>query len=447
MYFLSLLAKSFSAPTLQNQSSAALNPYAMAALQAAQWSSNNVYHATPAVAANATAAAAILGAGPEVTVPARLNSSKNWPPNFDTEGASYHFQPKSGCFLDPVSQYYYCPRSKTYYNSMSGEYYRHVGGSNYDELYQKILIPEPSTCAPEPSDETSSPTTATELPTKSRKPVVLSMGFKTKSKTTPLLPAAIIENKPSSDAVPSTLLTSKNSTAFAKMSENVNKWTERRREENEDAETPSVFVVAKNETTSTVPGNPAVATASAAASSSQPVCLLCRRQFPSFDVLKRHERESKLHADNVAKAKVEAKQYRDRASERRLMNPGDDVDKKEVEEKREDFERSRASMATVPVPAAPISVDRDEANPGNALLRRMGWADGKGLGKEGSGEIVPVALNEKVAGSSLAPGEKNGVGSGDRIPSLSYGENMSEYKKSLHKATKARFDMVNQNPP
>jgi hypothetical protein len=31
------------------------------------------------------------------------------------------------------------------------------------------------------------------------------------------------------------------------------------------------------------------------------VCLICQRQFPSVEVLRRHEQESKLHADNLAK--------------------------------------------------------------------------------------------------------------------------------------------------
>lgn len=33
-----------------------------------------------------------------------------------------------------------------------------------------------------------------------------------------------------------------------------------------------------------------------------PVCLLCQRQFPSFEMLQRHEKESKLHADNLNKS-------------------------------------------------------------------------------------------------------------------------------------------------
>ena len=44
------------------------------------------------------------------------------------------------------------------------------------------------------------------------------------------------------------------------------------------------------------------AATAAAPVSSLPVCLLCQRQFPSFEMLQRHEKESKLHADNLKKS-------------------------------------------------------------------------------------------------------------------------------------------------
>lgn len=42
--------------------------------------------------------------------------------------------------------------------------------------------------------------------------------------------------------------------------------------------------------------------ASDAPTTKAPVCLLCQRQFPSFEMLQRHEKESKLHADNLKKS-------------------------------------------------------------------------------------------------------------------------------------------------
>lgn len=49
----------------------------------------------------------------------------------------------------------------------------------------------------------------------------------------------------------------------------------------------------------TVPA--AASTATPAAPAGLPICMLCQRQFPSMEMLQRHERESKLHADNLRK--------------------------------------------------------------------------------------------------------------------------------------------------
>lgn len=412
----------------QKQTTAATtgNPYAMAAMQAAQWSSNNVYQppaasrAPPAVA-NATAAGAVAG-----------STSKSWPPNFDTAGAAYHFQPQSGCFLDPVSQYYYCPRSKTYYNAVSGEYFRHVGGTDPDNTFKKVLIPEPSANDTASGSPSSSVPSSGTLPKGKRKPVSMNLGsVKLKAKTPPVV-TAVIESKsqPAADSVPATLLTSTNSSAFAKMSEDVMKWQERMREERE-SEALSVTPPSSS--------SPGIVSSDVDGVQTQPICLLCRRQFPSVEVLRRHERESNLHAQNVAKAKAEGAKYRDRASERRELHPAEEVKPEDLPP--EPVRNANIMSSKTPIDAVPVSVDKDDMNPGNALLRQMGWKEGKGLGKEGEGKVVPVALDAKVSGSSLAPGEKTGVGASDRVSNLAYGD-AREYKESLYRAKKARFDSV-----
>jgi len=65
----------------------------------------------------------------------------------------------------------------------------------------------------------------------------------------------------------------------------------------------------------------------------QPICVLCKRKFPSLDQLRRHEEESELHKTNVAKRKAEelnsrpiqhptvpTVQYEDRAKKRRYLH-------------------------------------------------------------------------------------------------------------------------------
>jgi len=47
-----------------------------------------------------------------------------------------------------------------------------------------------------------------------------------------------------------------------------------------------------------------VAAAAAAAAAGKAICYLCERQFASIDMLRRHEQESKLHAENLRKKAV-----------------------------------------------------------------------------------------------------------------------------------------------
>lgn len=185
-------------------------------------------------------------------------------------------------------------------------------------------------------------------------------------------------------------------------------------------------------------------------------CLLCRRQFASPELLHRHERESKLHAENLAKAaKAKAsappssgQSYRDRASERRAIYGQSAVPDDVVEGSNGRRRRSGSTELSYPVTAAagasgssldsaPVAVSQDAANPGNQLLRRMGWNEGKGLGKDGSG------LTEAIAVDSRAPQSKEGVGSdkASEIPPLNYADDVA-YKNSLMLATRARFERV-----
>lgn len=148
-------------------------------------------------------------------------------------------------------------------------------------------------------------------------------------------------------------------------------------------------------------------------------CMLCRRQFPSTEVLQKHISMSDLHKTNLAAKRKEFvtssvaastalsysggnKPYRDRAKERRAVygldptglsnEPGDDqADPAEAE-------RIAAMKAAVPL---------DESNVGNRLLKSMGWSEGRGLGKDLQGIVNPIAAEQRVQGVGLgATGSK-----------------------------------------
>ena len=81
-----------------------------------------------------------------------------------------------------------------------------------------------------------------------------------------------------------------------------------------------------------------------------------------------------------------------------------------------------------------ITADKaiDESNVGNRMLRSMGWHEGSGLGKDGSGMIEPV--------QAQAVENRAGLGSQQKKvdPSLEVQAGDS-YKTLIHKKALARF--------
>lgn len=203
------------------------------------------------------------------------------------------------------------------------------------------------------------------------------------------------------------------------------------------------------------------------------ICTLCRRQFSSPEQLQRHEKESKLHAENLAKQNLAQQQsqtqtqnqqqqqpvvYRDRASERRAIYGQSEIpDESEFGRKDEVFNRGKRragsiteyfidnngnnnnSSSSTSNTTPPTVLIEDTNNPGNQLLRRMGWSDGQGLGKDSSGRVESVA--ESVNAASTGRGQtKVGIGSAE-LPQVNYSSD-SNYRESLKKATKARYEQV-----
>ncbi|GJQ08251.1 hypothetical protein GpartN1_g42.t1 [Galdieria partita] len=124
------------------------------------------------------------------------------------------------------------------------------------------------------------------------------------------------------------------------------------------------------------------------------ICDLCRRKFKSNDILEKHIQFSELHRTNLQK---QNSIYRDRAAERRQLHPPEDVDnshsKKSAHSKKRPFSSKKLPNQSLDI----------VNNIGAKLMKSMGWKEGQGLGREGSGITAPI--------SAVANRGQSGLGS------------------------------------
>ncbi|XP_053620454.1 RNA-binding protein 5-A-like [Plodia interpunctella] len=133
-------------------------------------------------------------------------------------------------------------------------------------------------------------------------------------------------------------------------------------------------------------------------------CLLCKRKFPSTDVLNKHKTLSDLHKQNLAEYRrkndllPQTNGYRDRAAERR-MKFGED----EPPPIRKRYEPPEVMHPPMPPAPPPNVVDTI----GGKMLQKMGWSEGRGLGKTEQGRIAPIEAEQRPSLAGL--GQKRGI--------------------------------------
>lgn len=143
------------------------------------------------------------------------------------------------------------------------------------------------------------------------------------------------------------------------------------------------------------------------------ICLLCKRIFKNGDQMKRHRSLSKLHISRLKRLRrrlfsdeqldrIERKErealYRDRAKERRLKygQPDRIIPLEPVVPT--DPSRKLAHSESV-VESAPKATGPDSK--GAALLSKMGWREGSGLGKSHEGITDAIKLDSQVGLTGL----------------------------------------------
>lgn len=143
----------------------------------------------------------------------------------------------------------------------------------------------------------------------------------------------------------------------------------------------------------------------------QNICLLCKRRFKNGDQIKRHRSLSKLHTSRLKRLRqrlfsedqldrIERKErealYRDRAKERRLKYG--QTDRVTTLDSTYLASNEMGVVNTAPK-LEPEPIGR--ANKGAALMTKMGWREGIGLGKSNEGITDIIKLDSQVGTSGL----------------------------------------------
>ena len=146
-------------------------------------------------------------------------------------------------------------------------------------------------------------------------------------------------------------------------------------------------------------------------------CLLCSRQFKTEAEVNKHERMSQLHRDNMKKEELVTKAmaklnkstdsgpdgsaYRDRAKERR--HAFNQPKQPAAQRNRPPKDAGVASSKEKEAEAIPVQ------SKGAALLGKMGWTAGEGLGAQGTGRTDAITTELYTQGVGLgAQGGKVG---------------------------------------
>lgn len=349
--------------------------------------------------------------------------SAEWPPAFESDGAAYIFDARSGFFYEGASDFFFDPKNKLYYGNKQKTYYQYVPGETppFRPISQKVGTEgqrdssnqNTSTDSMEKktSEDNKNGTEDKPLPKNSKRKEVdkgdknmIAITIKKKKVTSvesvPIISAELIKTMNGGSMEPAS---NQPSQIQKKHAADIDKWAERGREIRSVSESPDSLALHADPQKWLVASMTCVMIAKT--KSGQWACLLCKRKFANKDKLKQHFELSALHKLNMGKREEvkkaadisSSKEYRDRAKERRYMH-GPEVS---VSDKVQDNVLTTGPSLT----QAREVVETDVVNPdenlgvsniGNKMLQKLGWEGGV-LGRkdnEGNNSEIKNKLKE-----------------------------------------------------
>ena len=244
---------------------------------------------------------------------------REWPPAFESSGASYVFDTRSGMFYEPSSNFFYDPKTKLYYSNKKQQYFQFVMGSKNkfqpiggQQVSQSVSVEESNGAVvdkdavePMPNEGNAQKKTMPEAridETRHEKAEVkpkIAISLKTPAlpskdnaakktlsevaaiEKNKLIEQNMIARKEFSSSAPDTA-TASIPQSHKQHENDMDKWSERVKEmRSEDSPNASAAVV-KEKQSATIASTPKIVKTA----SGQPICVLCKRKFANVEKCK-----------------------------------------------------------------------------------------------------------------------------------------------------------------
>jgi RNA-binding protein 5/10 len=307
-----------------------------------------------------------------------------WPPCFETHGSSYVFDTRCAMFYQSDSGFFYDPKTKLYYGNKQGAYFRYDESKKppFEQVQNAILGSEESSNLLDPiissksTDRNKKDAGKKRISIKLKSETLASAKQKKKEKVVADVKQAPVPPAPGSSRVQK------------QYGAAMDKWSERQVEKEIEVKQQEKSKE-KVKVVKTIKG--------------QPICLLCKRKFPTIEKLHYHEKASALHQENLAKqaslintesSDLSRSDYVDRAQQRRAMH-GMESSSMTAPSLRVPAASPHTSPAGFP-PTTHPSENLGQTNIGNQMLQKLGWKSGDSLGRQGGDANQNVVQNAIV---------------------------------------------------